>query len=99
MIMTKTSKLALASVVFLLAGVFSASEAWAGENTVIEIRVEGNDRLSDQAVLASVKTRCQQEFSKQIAQADEKRLLQTRRYSSVVVTTTQTEKRQRCNFK
>jgi outer membrane protein assembly complex protein YaeT len=68
----------------------AADSASAPSNTVIEIRMEGNKRMSNNAVLANVKTRVGEAFDAAMVKADEQRLLQTRQFSSVLATKTQT---------
>jgi outer membrane protein assembly complex protein YaeT len=61
-------------------------------DVVIEIRLEGNRRMSDNAVLANIRTRVGERFDAALVKADEQRLLQTRQFSSVLATRTQTDK-------
>ena len=69
-----------------------AVEATQGPNTVIEVRVEGNQAMSGSAVLVDVKTRPGQPYNEQVVRDDEQRLLKTRRYDNVRTTRTQTER-------
>ncbi len=57
---------------------------------VAEVRVQGNQQMSDEAVLIHVKTRADQAYNEQVVKADERRLLETGRFESVVATRTQT---------
>ena len=70
--------------------------AWAQEvddaSRVVEVRVEGNEQMSAEAVLIYVKTRPGQPFVASVVQGDERRLLETGRFDSVVATRTQTDK-------
>lgn len=59
---------------------------------VIDLRVQGNKRMSPQAVLASVKTRLGQDYNQSVVNGDKQRLLETGQFESVVVTKTQTDK-------
>jgi len=61
-------------------------------NTVIEIRVQGNETLSADAVLVNVRTRVGNDFDENVAKADEQALLRTGRFESVVTTQTKTDK-------
>jgi outer membrane protein assembly complex protein YaeT len=69
-----------------------AAEAAQPPDTVIEIRLEGNRRMSNNAVLANIKTRVGEPFDAALVKADEQRLLQTRQFGSVLATRTQTNK-------
>jgi len=62
-----------------------------GPATVIEVRVQGNQTLSAEAVLIHVKTRVGNDFDEKVAKADEQALLKTGRFDSVVTTRTQTD--------
>ena len=59
---------------------------------VIDLRVQGNSRMSAEAVLASVKTRLGQDYDQSVVDDDKQRLLDTGEFKSVVVTKTQTDK-------
>lgn len=59
---------------------------------VIEVRVQGNKQMTRGAVLLHVKTRPEQGYNETVVRADERRLLQTGRFESVVATRTQTDK-------
>lgn len=59
--------------------------------TVLEIRVEGNQRLSEAAVLAHVRTRAGEAYNDSTVAADQKRLMETRQFSNVAVTKTVTD--------
>jgi len=56
-----------------------------GPDTVADVRVEGNEYMSDQAVLHHVKTRVGNPYNEDVLKADELRLLETGRFSSVKV--------------
>jgi outer membrane protein assembly complex protein YaeT len=60
--------------------------------TVIEVRVAGNQRLSANAILADVRTRVGEVYDETIVKDDQRRLLQTGRFESVTATRTQTDK-------
>ena len=64
----------------------------AAKSGVVEVRVRGNQQMSANAVLIYVKTRPGQPFSEDVVKADERRLLETGRFDSVVATRTQTDK-------
>jgi len=55
----------------------------AEDNVVVDILVEGNEALSDSAVLHHVRSRIGQRYDRQVVEADEKRLLATGRFRSV----------------
>jgi outer membrane protein insertion porin family len=59
---------------------------------VVEIRVEGNKQMSANAILIYVRTRPGQVYNEQVVKGDEKRLLETGRFDSVVASRTQTDK-------
>jgi len=76
---------------FLLA---FASPARAGADQaakVIEIRIDGNVRMSDEAILANIKTRVGADYDAAVVRADEKRLLETGRFGTVVASRTYTK--------
>ena len=80
-------------VAFLLA-VGAVISTWlqpaiaAAQMKVVEVRVEGNEVLSDGAVLANVKTRVGENYSEKIVTEDVRRLLLTGRFSRVEATRT-----------
>ena len=80
----------LAVGVFIAPSPAAVDATSAPSNTVIEIRLEGNKRMSNNAVLANVKTRVGEAFDAALVKADEQRLLQTRQFSSVMAAKTQT---------
>jgi outer membrane protein assembly complex protein YaeT len=57
--------------------------------TVIEVRVEGNVRMSRAAILSLIQTRVGQPYNEEVVKGDERRLLRSRHFTSVVVTRTQ----------
>ena len=59
---------------------------------VIDLRVQGNKRMSAEDVLASVRTRLGQDYSQSVVDDDKQRLLDTGQFESVVVTKTQADK-------
>ncbi|MBN1943593.1 MAG: outer membrane protein assembly factor BamA [Phycisphaerae bacterium] len=61
-------------------------------NTVVEVRVEGNERLSKNAVLSYVKTRVGTTYDDAAVKADRDRLSASGRFSNVTVTRTPTDK-------
>lgn len=61
-------------------------------NTVIEVRVEGNERLSKNAVLSYVKTRVGTAYDDAGVKADRDRLSESGRFSNVTVSRTPTDK-------
>lgn len=86
-----------ATVLAALAGLPTAWPAVAQEpppaapQTIIEVRVEGNEQMSDNAVLALVKTRAGQTYDEEVVKADERALLRTGRFSNVVVIRAETD--------
>ena len=58
---------------------------------VVEVRVEGNKQMSTNAVLVYIRTRPGQAFNEQVVKGDERRLLETGRFESVVATRTETD--------
>jgi len=70
----------------------AAAQTPAGPDRVIETRVAGNQQMSANAVLVHVKTRPGETFNEQVVHDDERRLLETGRFKSVVATRTQTDK-------
>jgi len=60
--------------------------------TIVEVRVQGNRRMTDEAVLAPVKTRVGQQYSQQIALADQKSLFKTGKYDNVAIVKAETTK-------
>ncbi len=66
--------------------------AWAAEpETVVEVRVQGNRRLSEAAVLSHVMTRPGSVYDESVVRADEQRLLETDQFTGVLVTKTVTD--------
>ena len=64
----------------------------AAGTRVVEVRIRGNKQMSADAVLIYVRTRPGQAFNEQVVKGDERRLLETGRFDSVVATRTQTDK-------
>ena len=78
------------------AGVAVAAPAWAQDaqpsTRVADIQVQGNKQMTANAVLVYVKTRQGQPFNEDVVKADERRLLETGRFESVLATRTNTDK-------
>lgn len=78
------------------AGWALAAPAWAQDARaaarVAEVRVQGNKQMTANAVLIYVKTRPGQPFNEDVVKADERRLSETGRFESVLVTKTDTDK-------
>jgi len=55
----------------------------ASGSNVVEVRVEGNEQMSEGAVLSYVQTRVGQGFDEFVARGDKQRLLKTRRFDQV----------------
>ncbi len=60
-------------------------------DTIVEVRVEDNRIRSDEEILATIKTRVGQTYNLEVVRNDEKRLLASGKYDSVVVTKTVTD--------
>lgn len=73
---------ALAFVAVLAAATFSAL---AEAPTVVDVRVEGNSRITDEQVLSHVRTGRGEPYDEAIVKADQRRLLETGEYENVVV--------------
>jgi outer membrane protein insertion porin family len=92
------NRTALLAALLALAGPLAAAahaQASAPANqpdTIIDIRVEGNVRMSAPAVLAGVKSRLGQPYSEQLAIQDEQSLVKTHRFASVRALKTQTDR-------
>jgi outer membrane protein insertion porin family len=69
-----------------------ASRAQGESENVIEVRVVGNQRLSVNAVLADVHTRVGEPFIQRVAVEDQRRLLDTGKYSDVQISSSRTDK-------
>lgn len=77
----------------LAAAVHAQTSAPANQpDTIIDIRVEGNVRMSAPAVLAEVKSRVGQPYSEQLAIQDEQSLIKAHRFASVRALKTQTDR-------
>jgi outer membrane protein assembly complex protein YaeT len=73
------------------AGVSAGQEAPVSAR-VADVRIEGNKQMTANAVLVHVRTRPGQAYSDQVVKDDERRLLETGRFDSVVATKTPTDK-------
>ncbi len=81
----------LAAAAVLGAGAFAAAQGPGARSRVVEVRVQGNKQMSANAILIHVKTRPGQPFSEEVVKADERRLLESGRFDSVVATRRQTD--------
>jgi len=72
-------------------GAFAAAQEPGARSRVVEVRVQGNRQMSANAILIYVKTRPGQPFSEEVVKADERRLLGTGRFDSVLATRRQTD--------
>ncbi len=79
------------AAVLLLAGTLAAQELPTGPDVVREVRIVGNERLSDNAVLVNVRTRPGDLYNDAIVQADQQRLLGTGQFHRVRAAKTPTE--------
>ncbi|MCE5326067.1 MAG: outer membrane protein assembly factor BamA [Planctomycetaceae bacterium] len=73
-------------------GTCDYARAQNGQDKVIDVRVEGNRRMTTEAVLAHVKTRLGQSYSDDLVRSDKQALLDTAQFTSVVATKTQTDR-------
>ncbi len=71
--------------------VFGVSAYAAGPDEVAEIRIEGNQQMTDAAVLTYVKSRIGERYDEEILRDDERRLLKSGRFESVSASRTYTE--------
>ncbi len=69
-----------------------AAAAPEGPAKVIDLRVQGNQRMSAEAVLAPVKTRLGQDYDQSVVNGDKQRLLETGQFESIRITKAQTDK-------
>ncbi len=69
----------------------AASQDDAGGEQVIEVRIRGNEAVSDGVIRAMLKTRPGRPFSPQVVKDDEARLLASGRFDSVLATRRSTE--------
>jgi outer membrane protein insertion porin family len=76
----------------LLLPILAAAAGADQQTKVIDLRVQGNKRMSAEAVLASVKSRLGQDYDQSVVEGDRQRLLETGQFDSVIVTKTQTDK-------
>ncbi|MBS3820886.1 MAG: BamA/TamA family outer membrane protein [Planctomycetes bacterium] len=82
----KTPSQALAISLCVLSMVAAAAVAQQGPQTVAEVRVEGNDTLSDNAVLSYVKTREGVAYDEQMVKDDRDRLMASGKFTTAVAT-------------
>jgi len=82
----------LAAAVTLSGTAAALAQGPDAKSRVVEVRVQGNEQMTANAVLLYVKTRPGQVFSEDVVKADERRLLDTGRFDRVVATRRQTDK-------
>jgi len=58
-------------------------QAGAAAPTIVDIRIDGNVQMSDNAVMSHIRLRAGQPYDETLVKADVQRLLQTRRFDSV----------------
>jgi outer membrane protein insertion porin family len=79
-----------AFVLLAMAAILSWSPQATGDETdgarVLQVKVRGNQRLSDEAVLADIRTRPGQSYYDRVVREDRRRLLRSGRFRSVVAT-------------
>ncbi|MFW5732866.1 MAG: outer membrane protein assembly factor BamA [Planctomycetota bacterium] len=79
---TRTTGLLLAATMLaLLAPAASSQET----GTISDIRIEGNEHWSDRIIASLIRARAGQEYNEQVIKQDQKRLLDSGRFESVVV--------------
>jgi outer membrane protein insertion porin family len=85
---------AIPAIVALACLVLAPAAAWTAEPpaNVLDVVIKGNQQMSTAAVLTNVKTRPGQPFNEQVVREDERRLLESGRYDSVIATRQQTDK-------
>ena len=64
----------------------------AGPQTIVEVRVEGNQAMSTNAVLALIRTRMGQTYDEKAVNDDQRRLTQSGRFNNAVAVKAQTDK-------
>lgn len=89
---TLTLVMAMALLTALAPAARSADGTDALPTTVLEVRVRGNKRISERAILARVNTRAGQVYDEQVAKDDRARLEQTRQFRNVAVVKAQTDR-------
>jgi outer membrane protein insertion porin family len=77
--------------IVLLAAAPAILLAQGQPDRVADVRVRGNERLTDAAVLNMVRTRVGAAYEEQIVQADERRLLESGRFETVAVEKTDSD--------
>ncbi len=82
--------LATAFVIFVASVCSISADVGDDQDTVVDVRVVGNEYMSDEAILHHVKTRVGKRFSQAVANDDEDRLLATQRFETVTVSRTAT---------
>jgi outer membrane protein insertion porin family len=82
----------VAVVTALWGGAVLADDPTPVSTTVVDVRVKGNQRMSDAAVLFHVRTRIGAPYDESVVKADEQRLLETGQFSSVVASKTVTDR-------
>lgn len=91
----RTWAYALAASALCFAGAISAlaqPAAAPADNTVIDVKVEGNKLLSASAVLSYARTRVGQKFDAKLLDADQQRMLQSGYFETVSAVTDQAER-------
>ncbi len=61
-------------------------------NTIVEVRVVGNERVTKNAILAKVHSRVGEPYVERVAVEDQRRLLDSGRFADVQITSTRTDK-------
>ena len=64
----------------------------AAPQTIVEVRVRGNKEMSENAILAMLKTRVAQQYGEQVVKDDQRRLMETGRFDDVIALKVQTDK-------
>lgn len=71
------------SLAVLPSALVAQTTAPAGGNTIVEIRVQGNQQLSERSVLSRIRIRVGQPYDAELVKQDVNLLLQSRRFDSV----------------
>jgi len=71
---------------------FALAQDVTGPNTVIEIRIEGNQQIPQSAIKVHIQTRVAAEYKEDVIRQDKQRLLKTGQFESVRATATTTNK-------
>ncbi len=82
--------LLLTSLVLAWGAAVAQDAPAADSQTIVAVRVEGNTKMTTNAILALVKTRVAHRYDEQVSKDDQRRLLATGKFKNVVVVTADT---------